>query len=51
MFPTLDAKLKRFEELERELQDPAVLSDVNRMVAIQREHGGLAMVARLVREY
>ena len=51
MFPTLDAKLKRFEELERQLQDPTVLSDVNRMVAIQREHGGLAKVARLVREY
>ena len=51
MFPSLDSKLKRFEELERELQDPAVLSDVTRMIAIQREHGGLAKVARLVREY
>ena len=51
MFPSLDAKLNRFEELERELQDPAIHSDVNRMVALQREHGGLSKVARVVREY
>ena len=27
MFPTLDAKLKRFEELELQLQDPEVLAN------------------------
>lgn len=51
MFPSLETKLKRYEELEQQLQDPEVLSDVTKMVAIQREHGGLAKVALPVREY
>ena len=44
----LDAKLARFEELERLLADPEVLSDSHRMSAVAREHGGLA---RIVRRY
>ena len=28
MFPSLDAKLKRFEELELQLQDPEIISDI-----------------------
>jgi peptide chain release factor 1 len=51
MFPSLQTKLKRFDELELQLQDPVVLSDTNRMVAVQREYGGLAKVAKLVREF
>ena len=51
MFPSLEAKLKRYEELEQELQDPEVLADVSRMVALQREMGGLAKVAKAVRDY
>lgn len=49
MFPALQAKLKRFEELERLLQDPEVLSDTGRMLELQREHGGLNKVAQSVR--
>ncbi|REJ70882.1 MAG: peptide chain release factor 1 [Planctomycetota bacterium] len=51
MFPSLETKLKRFEELERKLQDPEVLSDHNRLIDIQREYGGLKRVAEPVREF
>jgi peptide chain release factor 1 len=51
MFPSLEAKLKRYEELERQLQDPAVLSDSTKLVEVQREYGGLRRVAEPVREF
>jgi len=47
----LDEKLARFEELERLLHDPAVLSDPTRMAAIVREHGSLAKVAVKYRKF
>lgn len=51
MFPSLEAKLKRFEELERQLQDPAISTDPNKFIPLQREHGGLAKVAKAVRKF
>jgi peptide chain release factor 1 len=51
MFPSLEAKLKRYEELEQQLQNPDVLADINRLLAIQREYGGLGKVAKAVRAY
>lgn len=51
VFPTLQSKLARFEELERSLQEPAVLSDSNLLQQVQREYGGLAKVALKVREF
>ena len=51
MFPSLEAKLRRFEELERQLQDPAVLADTSKLLAIQREYGGLNKVATVVRKF
>jgi peptide chain release factor 1 len=51
MFPSLQAKLNRFLELEQQLQDPVVLSDPTRMVEIQREYGGLKRVAEPVQQY
>ncbi len=51
MFPSLQEKLKRFEELELQLQDPDVLSDTSRLLAIQREHGGLLKMANRIREF
>ena len=38
----LDEKLDRFEELERQLVDPDVLSNAHRLAAVAREHGSLA---------
>ena len=51
MFPTLQVKLQRYEELERMLQDPIVLADTAKMLECQREHGGLGKVARSIREF
>lgn len=51
MFPSLEAKFKRFQELERQLQDPVVLADPTRMVEVQREYGGLRRVAEPVQKY
>ncbi|MCA9080539.1 MAG: peptide chain release factor 1 [Planctomycetaceae bacterium] len=51
MFPTLQEKLRRFQELESQLQDPEVLSNVSKLVEIQREYGGLRKVAEQVRRF
>ena len=51
MFPTLQTKLKRYEELEQMLQDPVVLADTTKMLECQREHGGLGKIARSIREF
>ncbi len=51
MFPSLESKLKRFEELERQLQDPAILTETSRLLAVQREYGGLQKVALVVRAF
>lgn len=51
MFPSLQHKLKRFEELEQQLQDPAVLADTSRLLEVQKEYGGLQKVALRVRAF
>lgn len=51
MFPSLEAKLERYEELEQLLMDPAVQQDISQMVDIQREMGGLQRIAKAVREH
>lgn len=51
MFPSLQAKLKRFTELEQALQDPANLTDSNKLTQFQRELGGLSKVALRVRSF
>jgi peptide chain release factor 1 len=47
----LDQKLARFEQLERQLSDPAVLSDSHKMAQIAREHGGLTKLASKYRRF
>ena len=47
----LEAKLSRFEELERALVDPVVLSDQSRLSAVAREHGTLARLALKYRQF
>ncbi len=51
MFPTLEAKLARFEELEQMLQDPEILSNPTKMIEIQREYGGLRKIAEVMRKF
>jgi peptide chain release factor 1 len=47
----LDQQLARFEELDRKLTDPAVLSNSSQLAAIARERGGLAKVATKYRRF
>lgn len=51
MFPVLERQLARFEELEKQLHDPDVLSNVSRMLAIQKEMGALGRIAVAVRKF
>ena len=48
---TLEQKLARFEQLERDMADPAIQGDGARMSATAREHGGLAKVAGKYRDF
>jgi peptide chain release factor 1 len=47
----LEAKLARFEELERAMIDPVVLAVPQKLAAIAREHGTLAKLARKYRGF
>ncbi len=47
----LEEKLQRFEELERQLVDPAVLADSYKLAAVAREHGSLARLATKYRHF
>lgn len=49
--PKLDEKLRRYEELERQMSDPAVSSDRNRYQALVKEHGALARLALRYRRF
>lgn len=51
MFPVLERQTARYAELEKQMLDPTVLSDVNRMLAIQKEMGSLARIAAAVRRH
>ena len=51
MYPSLEAKLKRYRELEQQIQDPEVLTDTGKMLQIQREMGGLSRVARMMEQF
>ena len=48
---TLDDKLERFENLERQMGDPEVLSSSTKMAAVAREHGSLAKLAMKYRRF
>jgi peptide chain release factor 1 len=47
----LEKKLARFEELEKQMADPAVLAEGQRFAAAAREHGSLAKVASKYRRF
>jgi peptide chain release factor 1 len=47
----LEQKLARFEELERQMMDPAIVSNSARVAAIAREHGSLAKLATKYRAF
>ncbi len=47
----LDEKLGRFEELEKQLIDPEVLTNPQHLAAVAREHGSLAKLATKYRRF
>ena len=47
----LDQKLARFEQLEKDLVNPEVLSNPARITAVAREHGSLAKLAKKYRKF
>ncbi|MEQ8785590.1 MAG: peptide chain release factor 1 [Pirellulaceae bacterium] len=47
----LDEKLHRFEQLERMMSEPEVMSNGARMAAVAREHGSLARLANKYRRF
>jgi peptide chain release factor 1 len=47
----LEEKLARFEELERQMMDPAIVSNSARIAALAREHGSLAKLATKYRTF
>lgn len=47
----LDEKLARYQELERQMSDPEVQADSNRMSAVAREHGSLRSLANKYGEF
>ncbi len=47
----LDQKLARFDELEQQLLDPAVLSNSSQLAAVARERGSLAKLATKYRHF
>ena len=47
----LDEKLKRFEELEKKLIDPEILSSGAKISVVQREYGSLAKLVNRYRRY
>src|SRR5580698_2816358 len=47
----LETKLSRFEELERQMLDPAVQTNSGQMAATAREHGSLAKLANKYRRF
>jgi peptide chain release factor 1 len=47
----LEGKLRRYEELERQMSDPAVQVDGSKMAAVAREHGSLTRLAGKYRRF
>lgn len=47
----LDQKLARFEQLEKDLIDPEVLSNPARITSVAREHGSLGKLAKKYRKF
>ncbi len=47
----LESKLKEFEELEKQMADPAVLANSAKMADVARRHGSLARLATRYRKF
>jgi peptide chain release factor 1 len=46
-----DESLQKFEQLEKDMSDPAVLADSSKIANVMREHGALSKLAQKYRTY
>jgi peptide chain release factor 1 len=51
MFPSLEQKFERHEVLQQQLMDPDITSNIDQLLEIQKEMGGLAKIAAAVRTF
>ncbi|MEZ6049327.1 MAG: peptide chain release factor 1 [Planctomycetaceae bacterium] len=51
MFPSLETKLKRYEEIDQLMTNPDIISDPAKFIPLQREQGGLAKVAKAMKAW
>jgi peptide chain release factor 1 len=51
MWPIFEESLKRYQEVEKLLSDPAVIADRNRFSQLAKEHGALAKKVKPYQEY
>jgi len=51
MWPSLEKKLARHQEIESLLGDPAIVTDFSRYNALAREHGSLAKIVKPYQEF
>ena len=51
MFEKLDELLGKYEEMNRQMQDPAIIGDSNRFQKIMKEQGALAPLVNAYTEY
>lgn len=51
MFDRLDAIEKRYEQINSELQDPKIVSDIKRLTELSKEQKNLEKIVELYREY
>ena len=51
MFENLDIRVKRYEQLNEQLQDPSIASDIKKYTAIMKEHKALGKIVEKYLEY
>src|SRR5262245_26835947 len=51
MWPSLEKKLARFNEIEKLLGQPEIVTDISRYAPLAREHGSLSKVVKPYQEF
>src|SRR5438093_11003708 len=51
MWPTFEQSLQRYQDVEQQLADPAVIGDRTRYTQLAKEHGSLAKLVKPYLDY
>ena len=51
MWPIFEQSLSRYQQLEQQLADPAIIADRGRFASVAREHGALSRRVKPYLEY